>query len=96
MTVTPAAIYGRPFVVAICPVGLSVLFVCPVCIVSILWPNGWMDQDATWYGARPRPKPHCVRWGPSSPTERDTSAPTFRPISIVAERSPISTAAELL
>jgi len=27
-----------------------------------LWcPNGWMDQDATWYGNRPRPRPHCVR-----------------------------------
>jgi len=25
------------------------------------WPNGWMDQDATWYGNRPRPRPHCVR-----------------------------------
>jgi len=21
----------------------------------LLWPNGWMDQDATWYGGRPRP-----------------------------------------
>ena len=20
--------------------------------------NGWMDQDATWHGARPRPMPH--------------------------------------
>ena len=20
----------------------------------LLWPNGWMDQDATWYGVRPR------------------------------------------
>ena len=27
----------------------------------LLWPNGWMDQDAIWYGGRPRPKPHCVR-----------------------------------
>jgi len=26
-----------------------------------------MDQDATWYGGRPRPKRHCVTWGPSSP-----------------------------
>jgi len=26
-----------------------------------LWLNGWMDQDATWYGDRPRPRPHCVR-----------------------------------
>ena len=22
----------------------------------LLWPKGWMDQDATWYGGR-----HCVR-----------------------------------
>ena len=26
-----------------------------------LWPNGWMDQDANWYGGRPRPRRHCVR-----------------------------------
>jgi len=19
----------------------------------VLWPNGWLDQDATWYGGRP-------------------------------------------
>jgi len=25
----------------------------------LLWPNGWMDQDARWYGGRLRPKPHC-------------------------------------
>jgi len=32
----------------------------------LLWPNGWMDQDATWYAGRPRPRHiHCVRWGPS-------------------------------
>jgi len=36
--------------------------------------NGWMDQDTTWYGGRPRPRWHCVRWGPSSPTERGTAA----------------------
>ena len=47
---------------SVCPVcGLSV---CPVCNVGVLWPNGWTDQDATWYGGRPRPKRHCVRWGP--------------------------------
>jgi len=28
--------------------------VCPVFNVGILWPNGWMDQDDTWYGGRPR------------------------------------------
>ena len=32
-----------------------------------LWPNGWMDQDATWYEGRPRPRLHCVIWGSSSP-----------------------------
>jgi len=35
----------------------------------LLWPNGWMDQDTTWYGGRPRPRQHCVRWGPCSPRE---------------------------
>jgi len=30
------------------------------------WPNGWMDQDATWCGGRPRLGQHCVRCGPSS------------------------------
>jgi len=34
----------------------------------VLWPNGWMDQDASWYGGRPWPRPHCVRWRPSSPS----------------------------
>jgi len=23
-------------------------------------------KDATWYGDKPRPRPHCARWGPSS------------------------------
>jgi len=59
--------------------------------------QGWMDQDATWYWDRPRPRPHCVRWGPSSTTERGTAAPiTFRPMSIVSKQSPISATAGLL
>ena len=29
-----------------------------------VWPNGCMDQDATWYGGRPRPTRHCVGCGP--------------------------------
>ena len=32
---------------------------------------------ATWCGGRPRPRRHCVRWRPSSPTERGTAAPHF-------------------
>jgi len=33
----------------------------------LLWPNGWMDHNATWYGGRPWPRRHCVRWEPSHP-----------------------------
>ena len=36
----------------------------------LLWPNGWMDQDATWYGGRPPPKRHCVRWVPIYPLSK--------------------------
>ena len=25
----------------------------------LLWPNGWMDQDATWYEGRPWPRRKC-------------------------------------
>jgi len=63
----------------------------------LLWPDGWMDQDAIWYGGRPRRRPHCVRRGPSSPPKRVTAAPSrcFWPISIVAWL-PVSATAELL
>jgi len=29
---------------------------CPVSSVGVLWPNSWMDQDATWYRGRPQPR----------------------------------------
>ena len=67
----------------------------PIFGPCILWPNGCMDQNATCYGGRPRPRSHCVTWGPSSPPERGT-APNFRPMAIVAKRSPISANAEHL
>jgi len=41
-----------------------------------MWPNGWMEQDATWYGGRPRSRWHCIRWGTQLPTEKLT-APHF-------------------
>jgi len=43
----------------------------------LLWPNGWMDQDSTWYGGRPQPRRHCVRWGvrPSSPPRKGAQQP---------------------
>ena len=55
------------------------LSVCLTCLsvwnVRALWPNGWTDQHETWRAGRPRPWPHCVRWGRSSPPQRRT-APT--------------------
>jgi len=30
----------------------------------LLGPNGCMHQGTTWYGDRPQPRRHCVRWGP--------------------------------
>jgi len=36
----------------------------------LLCPNGIIDQNATWYGGRPRPRRHCVRRGSSSPPQK--------------------------
>ena len=38
----------------------------PIFGPGLLWPNGWMDQDATWYGGKRRPRRRCVRWGHST------------------------------
>ena len=66
-------IFGRPFVkrFALChrSVVCPVLSVCPVCAFAVLWPNGSMDQDESWHRGRPRHRPHCVRWRPSSPIQ---------------------------
>jgi len=67
------------------------LSVCPVCYVGVLWSNGLdgsSHQDETWHVGRPRPWPHCARWGPSSPSPEKGAQPppsNFRPISIVAK-----------
>jgi len=42
----------------------------------LLWPNGWIDQDVTECGGRPRPRRHCVRWGPRSPPRKGHSSPS--------------------
>jgi len=49
--------------------------------MTMLWPNGWMDQDVTWYTevVGLGPDDNCVRWGLMQlPTERGTTAPHFR------------------
>jgi len=58
----------------------------PVFGPCVLRPNGCMDQDATWYGGRPGPRQHCVRWEPSSPPQKGVEPPNCRPMSIVAKR----------
>ena len=49
----------------------------------LLWPNGWMDQDATWYGGKPRLRPHCYM-GTQLP--QGAQSPNFRPMPVVAKR----------
>ena len=44
-----------------------------------------MYQDESWCADRPRPWPHCVRWGPNSPSPRRGTHPNFRPIFLVAK-----------
>jgi len=57
--------------------GYELLSCLSMCNVGVLWSNGWMDQDATWFGGRPRPRRHCVRCKLSAPPppERGTKAP---------------------
>ena len=45
----------------------------PLFSPCLLRPNGWMDQDTTWYEGKPRPRPHCVRCGLSSPPSKGHS-----------------------
>jgi len=70
------SVLARPFVkrFALCYRSV-VLSVCPVCDVDVLWTNGWTDQDETWRAGRPRPWPHCVRWGPSCPSPKRAQPP---------------------
>ena len=54
----------------------------PILGPCLLWLNGWMDQDATWYGGTPRPRRRCVRRGPSCPLKgapKRSTAPVLGP-----------------
>ena len=50
----------------------------PIFVPYLLRPNGCMDQDVTWYEARPRPRRLCVRWHAPLP-KRGRSPPIFGP-----------------
>jgi len=60
----PMGDFGQPFVKRFALCCLTIVY--PVCL-SVLWPYGWMHEDGTWYGGRPWPRPHCIRWGPRFP-----------------------------
>jgi len=45
----------------------------------LLWPNGWMDQDATWYGLG-LGSGHIMLDGDPTPPKRGTAS-NFRPMS---------------
>jgi len=61
---------------------LVLIFLCGEWHPTLLWPNGWMDEDATWYGSRPRAG-HIVLDGFPALRERGTAPPSFRPMSVV-------------
>ena len=74
------SIFGRPLQVMVRPMLRDCCPVClSVCDVGVLWPNGWMDQDATWHGGRPLPRRHCVRWEHSSPGKGAHQSSLFGP-----------------
>jgi len=80
-------ILGRPFVLrfALCCRTVVCLSGCPVTAPKFLahicwfWPNGWMDQDATWQEGRPRPKRHCKMGTQLPPPQKEQSPPIFSP-----------------
>ena len=57
----------------------------PIFGPCLLWPNGWMDRDATWYGSIDLGRGHIVVDCVPALRERGTAAPpSFRPMSVVA------------
>jgi len=46
----------------------------PIFGPCLLWPNGWMDQDTTWWGRRLDPGDVVLDGDSALPTKRGTSA----------------------
>jgi len=70
----------RPMLSDRCPV-------CPflsVCNVGVLWPNGWMDQDATALGTEVNLGPGDVVLDGVPVPPKSAQPSSFRPMSIVA------------
>ena len=56
----------------------------PIFGPCLLWLNGCMHQDTTWYGGSRQPRRHCVRW--CSPSPKGAQPPNCRQMSVVAKR----------
>jgi len=75
---------------------------CPVCLSYPRVTLGYCGQTVEWIkmtlgtDVGLGPGDIVLDGNPAPPTERGTAAPTFRPVSFVAKRSPISATAELL
>jgi len=41
----------------------------------VLWSNGCIDQDATWYGGRPRPDDIVLDGVPAFPSQKGRAPP---------------------
>jgi len=67
----------------------------PVLGPRLLWPNGWMDEGATWYGSRPR-LGHIVLDGVPRLSETGTEPPIFFGPCLLWPQSPTSATAEFL
>jgi len=75
---------------------LVLIFLCGEWHPALLWPYGWMDEDATWYGSRHRRRPRSIRRVPSAPRKgHSTPSPLLGPC-LLWPRSPILATAELL
>ena len=61
------------------------------CNVGVLWPNGWVDQDATI-----GPGDIALDRDAGPLHRKGQSTPTFQPMSSVAKQPPIPATAELL
>jgi len=47
----------------------------PIFSACLLWPNGWTDQDATWYEDRPRPTLCKMGIDPAPPPQKSWYSP---------------------
>ena len=86
--ITYNTLIGRPFVQWFALCYRTVVLVLSVFNVGVLWPNAWMDQDKTWHARRPRPWPHCVRWGLTSPSTKGAQPPNFGPCLLWSDGRP--------